>query len=332
MTNNKRPQITIPEDFPRFIAPGFQRELDELRELYWTHYQRSGPTATFEDEWLPRPQLWPATNHENRMHRIRTLWRNSLTNKGMDDEGYVFTHQHQSIAHQHGWPFPFWREDYPGTWGWHFNLKDVMPGWYLTSEKTQEGFITYSVTDNGIDDGCWNLSIKSAEAWIEPPELFIDPIQCPFIQIRWSVKGAGSANPYIQWATEDEPEYDMKRCMFFDVANENITYTQIPMFKNPLWKGKVTRLRICFNNSEIGQTVRISSIFTTFDTRHTINNAYYLSACVNYYDWTGDVSFLRQNIGRMRIAMRWMMTVCKGLEEKCIVAPFVGHDGRPGYT
>ncbi|MCL2519123.1 MAG: hypothetical protein FWF15_11220, partial [Oscillospiraceae bacterium] len=41
---------------------------------------------------------------------------------------------------------------------------------------------------------------------------------------------------------------------------------------------------------------------------------------------------LRQNIGRMRIAMRWMMTVCKGLEEKCIVAPFVGHDGRPGYT
>jgi len=34
----------------------------------------------------------------------------------------------------------------------------------------------------------------------------------------------------------------------------------------------------------------------------------------------------------MRIAMRWMTVVCKGLEEKCIVAPFVGHDGRPGYT
>ena len=346
MTNNKRPQISVPDDFPRFIVPGLQKELDGLRELYWTHYERSTPTATFEDDWLPKPQLWPATNHENRMNNIRRLWRESLINKGMDDEGYVFTHQHLSIAHQHGWPFPFWREDYPGTWGWHFNFKDVGEGWYYASEKTQEGFVTHGVDDLGIIDGYWNFNLNAADAWIEPPELYIDPAQCPFIQIRWCADKLDGAQPYIQWATAESPEFDAKRRMFFDISPDKVdkhnktghttemTYTQIPMYKNRLWNDskKITRLRICFNNLTSGQAIKISSVFTAFDTRHTINNAYYLSACVSYYEWTGDIAFLRQNINRMRIAMRWMMTVCKGLEEKCIVAPFVGHDGRPGYT
>ena len=337
MNSNIRPQITVPDDFPRFIVPGLQEKLDDLRELYWTHYERSTPAATFEDDWLPKPQLWPATNYQNRMGNIRKLWRESLTNKGMDDEGYVFTHQHTSIAHQHCWPFPFWREDYPGTWGWHFTLKDVMPGWHGTSEKTQERFDTYGVEDIGIIDGRWNIYLKDADAWIEPPELYIDPAQCPFIQLRWSAEGLTDTQPYLQWATEDLPEFDEKCRMFFDAVPNNpdkITYTQIPMYKNPLWNEskKIIRLRICFNNFTSGQTVKLNSVFTTFDTRHTINNAYYLSACVSYSDWTGDISFLRQNINRMRIAMRWMMTVCKGLEEKCIIAPFVGHDGRPGYT
>ena len=47
MSSNKRPKIIVPDDFPRFIVPGLQKELNELRELYWTHYERSTPTATF---------------------------------------------------------------------------------------------------------------------------------------------------------------------------------------------------------------------------------------------------------------------------------------------
>ena len=57
MSSNKRPKIIVPDDFPRFIVPGLQKELNELRELYWTHYERSTPTATFEDDWLSKSQF-----------------------------------------------------------------------------------------------------------------------------------------------------------------------------------------------------------------------------------------------------------------------------------
>ncbi|MCL2665868.1 MAG: hypothetical protein FWE82_09655, partial [Defluviitaleaceae bacterium] len=332
-TENKRPHTNIPADFPQFIVPGFENEMHNLRELYWTHYERSGPVSTFEDDWLPRPQLWPATAHNDRMHRIRELWKNSLAKKGMDEEGYVFTHQHRSIAHQHGWPFPFWQENYPGTWGCHFNLDDISDGWHGTSVKSQDGFTSHGVEDQGIIDGLWTLRAASPNAWIETPPLYIDPAQCPFLQLRWKADFNENIQPFVQWKTEDENFYGDNRRMYFDPASEDMTFTQIPMHKNIFWNEtkKIIQLRICFNNQHAGAKIFISSLFTTFDTRHTVNNAYYIAACSHYFYWTGDFLFLRENINRMRVALRWMMTVCKGLEEKCIVAPFVGHDGRPGY-
>ena len=41
----------IPDDFPRFIVPEYQEEMDRLRELYWLHYPGAGPKATLWDEW-----------------------------------------------------------------------------------------------------------------------------------------------------------------------------------------------------------------------------------------------------------------------------------------
>src|SRR5437870_4262297 len=52
----------IPDDFPRFIVPGNQKEMDSLRELFWMHYQRPGPFATIWDQWIPEAVLWPATS------------------------------------------------------------------------------------------------------------------------------------------------------------------------------------------------------------------------------------------------------------------------------
>src|SRR5690242_9801731 len=51
----------IPEDFPRFIVPDHQPEMDALRALFWQHYQRPGPFCTIWDQWIPEAVLWPAT-------------------------------------------------------------------------------------------------------------------------------------------------------------------------------------------------------------------------------------------------------------------------------
>jgi hypothetical protein len=79
-----------------------------------------------------------------------------------------------------------------------------------------------------------------------------------------------------------------------------------------------------------GTELGIDSFFTVYDTRHTINNPILILASDLYFGWTGDLEFLRQNINRMRLALRHQQTVMGGLEHGHIVVPWVGHDGRSG--
>ena len=74
--------------------------------LFWLHYPGAGPKATLWDEWLPDASLWPAVSTENKSEAMRQAWSETLSGRIMDAEGYVATHQHASIAHQLGWPFP----------------------------------------------------------------------------------------------------------------------------------------------------------------------------------------------------------------------------------
>ena len=98
----------IPEDFPKFQVPGHEKEMATLQELFWLHYPGAGPKATLWDEWLPDASLWPAVETDHYSDKMRRAWKDTLTGRIMDTEGYVATHQHASIAHQLGWPFPFW--------------------------------------------------------------------------------------------------------------------------------------------------------------------------------------------------------------------------------
>ncbi len=38
-----RKTIEVPEDFPRFIVPGYEKAMQSLRELYWLHFRPAGP-------------------------------------------------------------------------------------------------------------------------------------------------------------------------------------------------------------------------------------------------------------------------------------------------
>src|SRR5690606_30367734 len=104
--------------------------------------------------------------------------------------GYVSTHQHASIAHQNGWPFPFWKQGEPGaTWGWHFSLRDVPGGWHATEERDQAGWSFQGGSDQGIHPDGWHLKLEEPDASIETPALSIDPYQSPFLQLRWKSSG-----------------------------------------------------------------------------------------------------------------------------------------------
>jgi hypothetical protein len=350
-----RRKIVIPPDFPVFGVPGYDQAMAELREFYWAHYERGGPLATLWDEWESGPTLWPAVATDNRMNTIRDRWRAALLGRHIDAEGYVATHQHGSIAHQEGWPFPFWAQGHHG-WGWHFSLQNVPEGWHGTKVQDQTGWTIEGAQDLGVDPAAWNLELTAPDAAVTTPEVLdVHPDEAPFIQIRWTAQGLGNAQPYLQWATNDRPGFSRERIMYFspptgstqpmqvlkhapgsaqdvESAAPAFTYTMIPVYRHPEWKGTITRLRICFGNPAPGGKVALQAVFTNYDTRHTINNQNFIRGSAIYFRWSGDVNFLRDNIQRMRLAMRYLMTELGGLKEKCIVCPWVGHDGRPGYT
>jgi len=319
-----------PDDFPHFRVPGHDPEMQALRNLFWRHYSQAGPGATLWDEWIPGPTLWPAISTEARMVEIRERWKLALNSRILDSEGYVATHQHASIAHPLGWPFPFWSQG-DGGYGWHFSFKDTVgPPWRPENLSDTTGWELTGATSVTTGSDGWVIQLDQVGAMVTTPIHPIDTFQSPFLQLRWRATGLTNAHPYIEWSTDTESGFSKSRRMYFDpVGADATTHTIIPMYLNKEWTGKVNRLRIGFDNST-GASVTVQALFTQYDTRQNVNNASYIDGCASYFHWTGDVEFLKTNIDKIRGALQYLMTEQEGLKRKVIHTTWIGHNGRSG--
>lgn len=321
----------VPDDFPHFIVPRQQKCFDSLREMFWLHYSRCGPQPTLWDEWMPSPALWPAFQVEAGEHPFCRKWKQCLETRSIDREGYVSSHQHASIAHPQGWPFPAWIHGQGGI-GWHFSFQNTAPPPFRHDAiSTCTQWILDGVRDKGIDDRGWNIILDKTNASLIPPSCEIDPAQAPFLQLRWQGINLGNIQPYVEWRTREKPDFGPDRRMYFDPVNDsNTVFTLIPVYKHPQWNGTITGLRLCFGNQKTGISLNIQAFFTTYDTRHNVNNQSYISGCAAYFWWTRDLDFLRKNINRMRLALHHIMTEHNALKEKVVHTPWAGHNGRSG--
>jgi len=325
--------MSIPKDFPSFTVPGHEAEMQSLRELFWRHNAGNGPAATLWDQWMVGPSLWPALESTGFAENRRQAWDNTLSKRIIDSDGYVSIHQHASIAHPLGWPFPFWNQG-SGGMGWHFSFKDTVgPPWRPNDLNTQEGWKLSGADDAGIDENGWNLKLTSPNAVATAPAHAIDTFNAPFLQLRWKATGLGSAQPYIEWTTKDISSFGPDRRFYFEpVEGDTVTHAVIPIYKHPKWTGEVERLRIGFGNASPEASVMIRALFTQYDTRHDIDGQCYVRGCALYFEWTRDINFLRRNINRMRLALRYVMTEHQALERKYVYNTWVGHDGRSGLA
>lgn len=322
-----------PEDFPEFTVPGAEDSMAKLRRLHWLHYPGAGPKATLWDEWLSTPGLWPAVDSSGKLETMRAEWRRSLSNRGVDEEGYVATHQHASISHQTGWPFPFWNQG-AGGFGWHFSFQNTIGGvWRQQHLTPTNGWSVANATEVGLTPGGWTFTTTGGQAILTSSKQEIDPFQAPFVQVRWSFNASvGLQRAALEWTTADAPGFSHARRMEFETPTDPgaTHYLMIPVHRHPEWKGKITQLRLLLPNLKPGAEATLQALFTHYDTRHNINSQNFIRGSANYFWWTGDRLFLRANINRMRLALRHLMTEHHGLAERVIKTTWVGHDGLSG--
>ncbi len=337
----------VPEDFPHFAVPGHEKEMDSLRSLFWLHYEPAGPLIPLWDEWMPMSTLWPTTAPGGQLDAMRARWAQALSDRKMDGEGYVLTQQHDGPAHAEGWPFPRWME--AGGVGWHFRGTGVQG--YDAPPATPDGWTVSGGKGGDINDHGWAVDLTEAGATLQTPPFNMNAKNGPWLRLNWWATGLDHARCYVEWATEEQPEFAPERRAYFTAATPEgqtqvtppmgpksageivittiETRTMIPVYRIPGWKGTITGLRIHLDNPAAASLV-IKSFHTACDTRHDINNLNFIRGCSEYFLWTRDVTFLRQQIGRVRSAMRFVMNEFNTRQRKCIYVTWPGHDGHSG--
>lgn len=335
---------SIPADFPQFVVPGHEKEMDTLRRLFWLHYRPAGPLIPLWDEWIPMSTLWPAVGSGRDLDAMRIRWAAALAGRSINGEGYVHTHQHDGLAHAEGWPFPLWTQ--AGGIGWHFRGTGV--GGYDAPPATSEGWRVTRGRGGPINAKGWEVDLSEPRAMVTLPPVAIDVRISPWLRLNWWAAGLEGANCYVEWTTTDAPGFSGQRRAYFsptasqkpprspatnaaDQPNTDVieTRTMIPVYRHPGWKGTITGLRIAFDNRGPARLV-IKSFHTACDTRHNINNTNFIRGCRDYFVWTRDYAFLRDQIGRVRSAMRFMMREFDTRKRKCVYTTWPGHEGRSG--
>lgn len=359
--NSEQKAEAGPADFPRFYFGGHKEKAELLSRYLWYHfYNRLGNGLTvFNKEYLLTADMWLADGFERGSRRlIQDIHREHLLGMQFDREGYVQTHQHFSHAHDHGWPFPLWPQSgnelsrvKGKTAGWHFQeiehihgwVKHALEGWGAKEYAGQAAASLWelqNVQSLGIKDNRWHLKATgSSPAILTPKGAEIDAFNAPYLQLRWkrTDEPRDNAPPYVEWLGETDTDFGPDRRVYFYPDRTSLSpstgcnHSIITMYRHPKWVGRIKRIRIVLAPGESDVQFEIDSFFTLYDTRHSINNPIFILASKRYFDWTGDLDFLRKNINRMRLALRYQQTVMGGLKYNRIRNPWPGHDGLAGW-
>ncbi len=331
----------VPDNFPQFIVPGHGAEMKLVRELFWHHYQNSGPLIPVWDEWLSISTLWPARGDGAELNAMRQRWSAALKSRVFDADGYVSSQQHDGTGHALGWPFPTWSQ--AGGMGWHFALIGIHG--YEPRPATTDGWQLNAARGDSIDDRGWPIEITAAggsTATIETPSFAVEAKVAPWLRLNWWSTGVEQAKCYVEWTTRERPNFGPDRRVYFPATNaeppRGESRTMIPMYRHANWSGTITGLRIGFqlpaanarSTTADHPQIVIKSFHTSSDTRHNVNDSNFIRAAHEYFDWTGDVGFLRSQIGRIRRAMRFNMSEFDTRRRKCIYTTWPGHEGRSG--
>jgi hypothetical protein len=326
----------IPDNFPSFAVPGFEKEMEQMRQILFGHYRMDlSNLPAFNVQWIAPAAIWAALDEHAADSHARASLRARLKSMRVMKDGYVSCHQHEGLGHSEGWPFPMYTQS--GGAGWMFSTAGMPygPEFGVQPAKSLAGWNFHNAQVLGLDqkDGL-RLDLTGADAAMTSPEIKVAAAVATWIRVKF-IPGKGALKPFVQWTTEEHPDFSDDRKVAFDVpevaAAGQPVDADVPIHALTRGEGKITRLRIGFGNTGKDE-VTILRLFTSVDTRHNWNNANFVLAAETYFNWTGDVDFLREFIGTLRRIFRYSMEEFAVRENGVIAMPWAGKDGRPGTT
>jgi hypothetical protein len=327
---------TILENFPAFAVPGFDKEMEQMRQILFGHYRMDlSSLPAFNIQWIAPAAIWAAVDEHPADSWTRASLKARLLSMRTMKDGYVSCHQHEGLGHSEGWPFPMYTQS--GGAGWIFSTAGLPygPEFNVLPTKTTDGWNFYNTQALGLDEANGlRLSLTGPDASMTSPAIQVAAQVATWIRIKL-IPGKGNLKPYVQWTTAEHADFSDERKVAFGIPASAVSGqpvdVDVPIHPVTLGNGSITRLRVGFGNTE-NDSVSILRIFTSVDTRHNWNNANFVLAAASYFNWTGDVDFLRGFIGTQRRIFKYSMEEFAVREQGVVFTPWSGKDGRPGMT
>lgn len=326
----------VPDNFPTFTVPGFEVEMDRMRQILFGHYRFDlSKLPAFSVQWLAPAAIWAGLDTRPQDSWTRSSLRARLLSMREMNDGYVSSHQHEGLGHSEGWPFPFYTQS--GGAGWIFSTGAGLPygpesGVNPVANVTDWTFRRANVTSLDVTGGL-RLELTGDDAAMTSPEINIDPQVATWVRIKL-IPGTTPLQPYVQWRTAANNFSNARKVAIAIPAGASPGVPvdlDVPIHPLALGGGNITRVRFGFGNIGPGD-VTILRIFTAVDTRHNVNNANFVLAAATYFNWTGDVDFLRDSIGTLRRIFRYAVTEFGVRTHGVVSTPWAGKDGRSGLT
>ena len=311
---------------PMFEIPNHGREARLLADLQALHLPGAASRCGLWDAWLPRATLWTSGEQAWRYRQI-------LRERPIDAEGYVSVQQHRGLAHSEGWPFPTWQQ--AGGQGWHFSIagdewgRDAVG---LAATTTTNGWTMSGLESRGIDpETGLVVDVTADAAAIMTPAFRVDATAASYLRLEWAGEQLPATTQVtVSWLLEGEATFPEDRGVVVP-APAAMAYANLPLYRETDYSGVITRYRLEVRGGAGGR-IRLKSLSTAVDSRHPVTNPLFIAGVADSFLWTGDVTFLRTMMPRLRRALAFTRREL-GLEQgRHVVVPWPGHDGRSGIT
>lgn len=264
-------------------------------------------------------------------------WVSSIT---QDDFGYVWMDNGtNSTSWGQGWEFP--NSSHSGGNNYEFTFEDVndKEDWTGKSdngatEKIVGGALSVKATDMRSVTFATNESIGT----------IAKTFHSPFVEINLKVDEADKLSTdkisgiTLKWKTKSGGTYIVTQKDFcitpigdqFPSTNSLV----FPMYANANWSNNQEvvglEIKVDFKSNFTGE-IGLNSVNLTYDSRQINNNGVFIVAAANYFEYTQDLDFLKDNIVKIRKAMQFYLTYCDGNNGLVSTKNFTGHDGSTNY-